>query len=122
MICPRFPEKMKSLYQCFKGYFQELFSFFFRHGARADIPDYRKKRVVHKAAVTNDTRYTKALCEHVSDMAATLDTENEEGATALMLACQREAVEQVEELLKQDVSYMPLDGTTYLIIYVSYSF
>ena len=59
--------------------------------------------MVHKAAVTSDPQYTKAICQYGADMSE-LDSQNEEGATPLMLACQREEKEQVKELLEQGVS------------------
>ena len=78
--------------------------FFPSHGAVPTIPDYRHRRVLHQAAVTPDSRFFKLLCQTFST--AIMETENEEGATALMLACQKEAVDQVDALLKKSVSFI----------------
>ena len=41
------------------------------------------------------------LCEHIPN--TVMDAENDEGATALMLACQKQALEQVDLLINKKV-------------------
>ena len=73
-----------------------------RNGARADIPDSHKKCVIHKAAYVDDISYLKAIMG--SKTTDSLEMQNEEGATPLMLACQKEEEGHVKELLDKKVT------------------
>ncbi|KAI0207561.1 hypothetical protein LSAT2_007772 [Lamellibrachia satsuma] len=68
------------------------------HGAHGDIPDSHDKCVIHKAACFEELAYLRTLCMNPASMASLL-IPNEEGATALMLACQREYLDHVKTLL-----------------------
>ena len=72
------------------------------YGAHGDIPDSHQKCVIHKAACLEDVTFLRTLCVNKRSMASLL-VPNEEGATALMLACQREYLDHVKTLLAAEV-------------------
>ena len=87
---------------------QYVLMFFFnlsccRHAARPEITDGHLNNVLHDAAVTSDPSYLSVLCElEIDEMA--VNKQNADGVTPLMLACQHEASNKVESLLKKKVN------------------
>ena len=80
-----------------------IFTYNYRTGARADIPDCHKKCVIHKASYVPDVTYLKAVLANKDKSMSSLEVQNEDGATPLMLACQQEEEDHTKELLDKKV-------------------